>query len=196
MISTMPVRADKHALREHMLALRRARSGAEQAALSDAIQTQFLRSGLLQDCHCVFLYVSVADEIGTRKILQEALRLHKTVCVPRCIAKGIMTAHRIRSMGDLQEGKYGIPEPRDGCPEIMPDAIDLIVAPCVCAERAGYRLGYGGGYYDRFLAQTQHAAVCALCPEIAIVPTVYPQPYDQKCTKIVTEREVLPVAPE
>lgn len=194
MISTMSVNTDKQALRQSMLALRRARSSAEQVALSDAIQAQFLRSGLLQSCQCVFLYVSVADEIGTRTILQEALCLKKAVCVPRCVSKGIMTAHRIESTDDLQEGKYGIPEPREGCPQIAPGAIDLIVAPCLCVERTGYRLGYGGGYYDRFLAQAQHAIVCVLCPDGAIVPTVYPQIYDQKCSKIVTEREVLSVA--
>lgn len=190
----MSVNADKQTLRRRMLALRHARSCAEQASLSDAIQMQFLRSGLLQHCQCVFVYISVDDEIATQKILQEALRLKKTVCVPRCISKGIMTAHCIMSTADLQEGKYGIPEPREGCPQIAPSVIDLIVAPCLCTELTGYRLGYGGGYYDRFLAQAQHATVCALCPESAIVPTVYPQSFDQKCSKIVTEREVLSVA--
>ncbi len=190
----MPNKEEKQALRTHMLAQRRARSTAERVALSDAIQAQFLRSGLLQSCRCVFLYISVEDEIGTRQILQEALRLKKIVCAPRCVSKGVMTAHRIQSAADLQEGKYGIPEPRETCEQIAPELIDLIIAPCLCAERSGYRLGYGGGYYDRFLAQTPHAVICALCAESAIVPTVYPQPFDQKCNKIVTEREVLSVA--
>ncbi|MCI9166423.1 MAG: 5-formyltetrahydrofolate cyclo-ligase, partial [Oscillospiraceae bacterium] len=69
---------------------------------------------------------------------------------------------RIEGMGDLVSGRYGILAPRLDCPRLEPEAIDLAVVPCCAAGNDGRRLGYGGGYYDRYLPRTRCPAL-VLC---------------------------------
>jgi 5-formyltetrahydrofolate cyclo-ligase len=113
----------------------------------------------------------------------------KRVCVPLCTAMGVMEARAISGEGDLQSGKYDIPEPRPACPVVPPGDIDLIVTPCVCCDREGYRLGYGGGFYDRWLAESRAPAV-VLCYEAMMVEAVPREAHDQKADLVVTEAGV------
>ena len=87
--------------------------------------------------------------------------------VPKCISKGIMEVYKIRSFDDLEPGKYGILEPKEGCEKISPKAIHLALIPCLSCSMKGERLGYGGGYYDRYLQQItgtrQSSAALPLC---------------------------------
>lgn len=119
----------------------------------------------------IFCYVSRDCEVDTRPILEDAWRKGKRVGVPRCEEPGIMKVYRIDSMEDLEPGAYGILEPAAGCDLIPPEMIRLAVVPCVSCDLAGRRLGYGGGYYDRYLTQTDacRAVLCrqkAMCREI------------------------------
>lgn len=99
----------------------------------------------------IFCFVGTKQEIDTSPILLHALSQGKRVAVPRCVARGVMTACLIRSMEDLQEGSYGILEPGEDAAVIEPEEIGLAVIPCCTCSRNGKRLGYGGGYYDRYL---------------------------------------------
>ena len=103
-------------------------------------------------------------EIDTRPILDQTLADGKMLCVPLCVADGIMELRAIRNLEELFPGAYGILEPPADSPALSPDQIDLAVIPCVTCSREGRRLGRGGGYYDRFLAHYRGAAVL-LCRE-------------------------------
>ena len=184
------MRTDKKALRKRYLAERAALSAAQKQGIDRAITENVLQSALYRDAKCVFCYVSTAEEIDTRAILEAALRDGKTVCVPLCGKGGSMSARKIIAFSDLQSGHYGILEPSDTAEEIAPEAIDLILAPALSCDREGYRLGYGGGYYDRFLGRTN--AVCAaLCASQRMSETLPHEAFDRRCHYIITEREVL-----
>ena len=101
-----------------------------------------------------------------------------------------MSARRILSLDELKSGAYGIPEPSSGAPEIPPDGISLVIVPALSCDRNGYRLGYGGGYYDRFLARTR-AVAAALCAESRLTDELPREPFDLPCNYIITERQVL-----
>ena len=173
-----------------MLSERAALSDSEKQRISHGIFEQLLRDNEFLSCKVIFLYCSTNDEISTDEIAEYCFSHGKVVCVPRCVAKGEMTAHSISSFCELVPGKYGIREPASICPAISPSKIDMVLAPCLCADRHGYRLGYGGGYYDRFLQGTQATVVC-LCAAARLLPVIPTEPHDQRCHRIVTEREVL-----
>lgn len=110
----------------------------------------------------VFCFVGTDSEIDTVPILTDAWKKGKRVCVPKCVGKGIMKAYQICELEDLKEGSYGILEPSEASDVILPEEIDLVLAPCLSCGSDGKRLGYGGGYYDRYLERVA-APKAALC---------------------------------
>lgn len=104
-----------------------------------------------QKAETVFCFVGTDREIHTKPLIQAALDQGKRVAVPKCISKGIMEARQIRSLGELYSGSYGIEEPGEAAGIIGPEEISLALVPCLTCSEDGRRLGYGGGFYDRFL---------------------------------------------
>ena len=181
---------DKKTLRGRYLAERASLSAGEKQTIDRGIAQNILQSDFYQQADCIFCYVSTAEEIDTRTVLENALASGRTVCVPLCGKGGSMSARSITALSDLRAGHYGILEPSDTAEEIAPEDIDLVLAPALACSRNGYRLGYGGGYYDRFLARTQ--AVCAaLCASRRLVNELPHEDFDRRCHYIITEREVL-----
>lgn len=158
------------ALREKRLALAQ---GAEGALRSRLLQEKLLASSLWQKARRVAAYVSVKGEVGTDIILAEAWRTGREVFLPRCRRReepgwpGGMDFILCRGPEELTPSPFGIPEP-----ELTPGARlladselaapdTLIIVPALAFDRAGFRLGYGGGYYDRLLAR-------ATCPTVGL----------------------------
>ena len=133
-------------------------------AADRAIARHLLALPEYRSAGAVFCFVSAGREIDTRPILDQTLADGKMLCVPLCVADGIMELRAIRDLKELFPGAYGILEPPADSPALSPDQIDLAVIPCVTCSREGRRLGRGGGYYDRFLAHYRGAAVL-LCRE-------------------------------
>ena len=133
-------------------------------AADRAIARHLLALPEYRSAGAVFCFVSAGREIDTRPILEQTLADGKMLCVPLCVADGIMELRAIRDLKELFPGAYGILEPPADSPALSPDQIDLAVIPCVTCSQEGRRLGRGGGYYDRFLAHYRGAAVL-LCRE-------------------------------
>lgn len=140
----------------------------QMAALScpdwQPLLERFLALPELETAHTVMLFYGVGREPDTVSVIDELLRRGKTVALPRCLAQRRMEARVIASCSDLVPGTFGIPEPGEDCSVIERDRIDLILVPNLCCDKHGYRLGHGGGYYDRYLAGYSGMTV-ALCPQ-------------------------------
>ena len=182
----MDLVTEKKDFRKAMLAKRASMSEAERERADQRILEGVTSLAEYSRAQTVFVYVSVLDEPDTIALIEDALLLGKHVCVPRCAEMGIMHAYRIRSLDDLRKGMYDIPEPNDTCPLVDPEDVDLIIVPCVCCSFDGYRLGYGGGFYDRWL-QKRVAPSAVLCFEAMLVPSVPLEPHDQRVDMLISD---------
>ena len=144
----------------------------------DAICRAVLASAEYRRAGTLFCYVGTDREIDTRPILAAALRDGKTLAVPLCVGRGIMEARRIGGLEELIPGKYGIPAPHPGCPLVEPGEIDLALIPCCTGNRRGQRLGYGGGFYDRFLAEEPNHPTVALCYDFQMLDCLQTEEFD------------------
>jgi 5-formyltetrahydrofolate cyclo-ligase len=102
----------------------------------------------------VFSYYSLGREVDTVRLLQYALDAGKTVALPVCFKGGIMEARAITDLKELTRSDYGLLEPLNSERVVLPEELDFIVVPALAYDCDGYRLGWGGGYYDRYLTKT------------------------------------------
>lgn len=154
-MSTQDIRPEKHRLRAECKQKRRALSAAQKAQLDSAVTERFLQSEQYRACAVLFCYVSTEIEVDTHEILRRAIADGKTVAVPRCIdGTREMDFYILRDMSELESGSFGVLEPNPArCRKIADFSEGLCVLPALAFDKAGYRLGYGKGYYDRFLAK-------------------------------------------
>ena len=118
----------------------------------------------------IFCFVGMQAEIQTASLIEEMLRAGKQVAVPRCAGMGIL-------------------EPAAEAPVLSPEELDLILLPCVSASRSGERLGYGGGFYDRYLPKTK-AFRALLIRERLLSDDIPREAHDQPVDAVITEAGV------
>ncbi len=148
----MKIEEAKSVLRAKLKKERAALDPSAAACWDKAIDQHIQNTDWFQKADILFSYVSVEREVDTLALLKAAWRCGKRVAVPRCTAPGRMDFFVVTGMEELIPGKYGIPEPRKNCPAAKPTELSLCLVPGLCFDRRGFRIGYGGGYYDRFLS--------------------------------------------
>jgi 5-formyltetrahydrofolate cyclo-ligase len=143
----------------------------------------------------LLFFLSFRSEVDTKPMILRALEEKKAVCVPCTdMENKAMMASRIMNLdGDLRMGNYNILEPREECLRpVPPQRIDAVLMPGVAFDLTGGRLGYGGGYYDRFLERCSPSCLLiALAFELQIVEHVPCADHDIHIHKIVTENRVV-----
>ena len=184
----MSAAQQKTALRRRMKALAASLDPAYNAAASRRICRALTQQPAYQWAGTVFCFVGTAREIDTRPFLEQVLRDGKRLCVPLCTGKGVMEARQIDSLDVLRPGALDILEPPASSLRVAPEQIDFCVVPCLCATADGARLGYGGGYYDRFLpglgARAQQVLVCR---SRMLVPEMPQEGHDVCFSWVITE---------
>jgi 5-formyltetrahydrofolate cyclo-ligase len=168
---------------------RRVAIPAEHAAVAGkAIQDYVQRLPAFQNAEVVMAYVPIRNEVDTGGLIDAALAAGKHVAFPVTDTRRKEIYPRIvmRYPEDLVAGPFGINEPRPSCPVAAPEEIDLILVPGVAFDAKGFRLGYGEGYYDRFLPLTSGTSI-GLAYSFQLVKTVFPEKHDWPVDFIVTE---------
>ncbi len=146
--------------------------------------------------HTVMLYMASPQEVQTAALIAEARRQGKRVAVPVVTRQGLLAVECPLSAADVRRGPYGILEPRDMSAVVPPADIDWVLAPGVGFDVHGMRLGYGAGYYDRFLPQLSATArYGGIAFHIQIVPCLPRMPHDVDMQFVVTEQGVQSYAP-
>lgn len=138
----------------------------------------------------IMIYYSVEKEPDTHNIAEAALHAGKTVAFPFCRRGGTMQARVVSDLGELAPSLLSIPAPPETAPLIEPDELDLIIVPALAYDRYGCRIGYGGGYYDRYLCGIQ-AFTVGLARERLMKETVPREPHDIAVKCLVTENEIM-----
>ena len=154
-----------------------------------SIYSKFLNSDLFKDANSIFIYASVADEIDTREIIKSAIDLGKEVYIPAITDQDnrIMRPVRIYSDDDYVDGAFDIPTSRHS---YYIDNPDLTVVPGLAFDRDKHRVGYGGGYYDRFLNTNQTTSVGLFASIFETEETIPTNEYDRRLDYIITEKEI------
>lgn len=162
------IREYKSALRAKYKEKRMNLSSEEKQQLDSSILRRVVSSRTYKECETLLTFVSTAIEVDTHKLIQTALQDGKTVAVPRCVSgTREMEFFRISSMEDLESGTFGVLEPvPERCEKIAEFPKPMCIVPGLAFDLAGYRLGYGKGYYDRFLSahpELVNVGVCYCC---------------------------------
>ena len=188
------LKAKKELLRHEVLAKRDARSAEERLKKSSEIVSRLLKQPDIIKAKNIFTYVSFRSEVNTHGMIDSFLGLGKAVSVPFTdMNKKTIIPSIIKSVkNDLVPGTFGISEPvaEKLCP-VLVDDIDIVIMPGAAFNVKGCRIGYGGGFYDRFL-QKRSISSYALAFDFQIVDEVPFSPeYDVKVDYIVTEKRII-----
>ena len=182
----------KKALRATLLAARDALSPPARQAAADTIMQRACSLGVYRAAKSVLAYWSFGTELDTHGFFDRVLRDGKMAVLPRIDkASKSLTLHVVKGHGDLVDGVWGIREPRPDSPTVAITDIDLVLMPGLAFDRAGNRLGYGAGYYDRLLAPTFAKPVrLAAAFDFQVVDAVPAGPSDQPFHILVTESQL------
>ncbi len=185
----------KDGIRKAVLSARNALSVEERRMKSSAIAERFLELEAFRSARAIMAYASFGSEVETKEIIDACFVAGKEVALPIVDRRGLLVG-RIWESTELSPNAFGIPEPpREKSNLLDAKTIDLIIVPGVAFDRLGRRIGYGGGYYDRFLGSVRpDAAKIALAFEIQIVDRVPVGERDSPVDVIVTESEVIDCA--
>ena len=143
------MKEEKKALRRELIAARRQMPETERIENDRAIAELFLSLPEYKKADILLLYASYGEEIDTKKIAEAAELDGKRLAFPLCGKEGTMTFHFCRP-DELSAGYKGIPEPPATSPHYGGERA-LCIVPALAIDESGFRLGYGGGFYDRFL---------------------------------------------
>ena len=182
--------ADKAEIRRQMRRLRRDLSEEEQQRAADGVYAQVMRMDCYRTARTVMAYAAVRGELSMRRIMEDIRASGRLLALPRCGESGDMDAFIVTEQRQLRRGAYGIWEPDETCPPIEPDDMDLILVPGTAFDRQGDRLGQGGGYYDRYLAQTRAVRI-GVCHDFALLDAVPTQAHDARMDGVVTPKHTI-----
>lgn len=191
----MEIEKQKSSLRKRILALRRAQSSRHIEKKSDNIKGELFTFSTFDEAKTILFYLAVKDEVQTEKMIEESLRKDKRVVVPFIDwqRKEILPSEIKDLAKDIKIGILKIPQPKKNFySPFSPASIDLVIIPGVVFDRKGNRLGFGGGFYDRFLGKLSDITkLVGLAFELQLVDNVPSQSHDVAVDYLITEKGII-----
>lgn len=181
----------RDSLRREMKSRRNNMSGSETEELSKIICQRLEKLQPLAQAEVIMGYSSIRNEVNLIPWLQKLKQQGRTILLPR-VQENRLVAVELKDEEDMDQSSFGIREPR-GEP-FDEDQVDVVLVPGLVFDVQGYRLGYGKGYYDRFLPIVgKHCFNCGVCYEYQVVDNVFPHSGDVPVHWIITERSEIAV---
>ena len=185
---------EKKTLRAKYRAAREALTREERAPMDERICEVIASCASYRYAEVILGYVPFGFEVDITPLLRRAIADGKRLALPRTYGRGEMTFRYASSLTELSPGKYGIPEPQEECPPYEGSPATLCLVPAIVYDRNGRRIGYGGGYYDRFLRAFPVTALGVIYRAF-VLPSLPLGRYDYAVTALATERGILPTQP-
>jgi len=178
---------EKAALRKHLLEKRDSISFDLMEIQSKKIFSKLMKMKIISEAKSVGCYSSIGSEVQTSDIINYLLDDGKSVSLPK-VSQDEMTFRKVDDISKLEKGEFDIPEPKDNAP--FQEKHDVILIPCIGLDNQGNRIGYGFGFYDRYL-EGNNAVKIALSYSKQIVKTIPISKNDVKMDWIITEKDVI-----
>jgi len=167
---------DKQALRKEIREKKRAMTEQQIVDASERLGELFLASDAYKQAKTIYGYLPYNQEVRTVPMLQQALRDGKKVAVPKCYGDEMRFIY-LDDLSKVEKGYCGIPEPIDDEP-IAEDKTALVLMPGLAFDPQGHRMGYGGGFYDKFLEQEPNHPTIALCYDFQMLEHLETEAHD------------------
>lgn len=167
---------DKKELRDYIRKFKRAMSKEEIEAKSEKLGELFLASDLYKQAKNIYGYLPYNQEVRTTAMLEQAQRDGKRIAVPKILGNTMIFVW-LDDLNAVERGYSGIPEPIDLTP-VADDPIALVLMPGMAFDPEGHRCGYGGGFYDKFLASEPGHPTLALCYDFQVLPHLDTEEFD------------------
>ncbi len=190
-MSLRSIRERKVELRNSYRKIREEFSEKDKKSLDDQLALKFLSLEEYKSCKTLFVFVSSPIEIDTAKIIRTAFSDKKQVAVPKCRDNsGLMDFYYINSTDCLKKGAFSILEPDPEKCEIVSNLSDgLCIVPGLCYDLQGYRIGFGKGYYDRFLEKFKGTTV-GICYSRCVRNELPKDCFDKSVDILITEKYI------
>ncbi len=167
---------DKKLLRKEIREKKRAMTEEQIVTASEKLGELFAASDAYKNASSIYGYLPYNQEVRTVPMLQQALRDGKRVAVPKCYGDE-MRFIWMTDLSKVEKGYAGIPEPVEDGP-VAEDETALVLMPGLAFDPQGHRIGYGGGFYDKFLAQEPSHPTLALCYAFQLLPELETEEFD------------------
>lgn len=165
----------KNILRKRYLKLRKEYPLFERFYENTLLQKTILDSKLWKNSEVIALYHSFNNEVDTTLLFQNGMKTNKIILLPKILKNHHMIMTRFNPHESLTYNKYGILESSSKHQSVIDkENIDLMIIPALAIDKAGYRLGYGGGYYDRYLENQTHICKIGLAYSFAFTKKTLP----------------------
>ncbi len=192
MEKVIDIRPIKNELRKRAKEMRRSMSPERKCTLDRKIKNKLLNLWAVRDADEILCYVSTDIEVDTREFISELLLRGKRVAVPRCEGgNSEMNFYYINSLSELLPGSFGVLEPDPQTSTIVGKSQHSVcIVPAFMFDENGFRLGYGKGYYDRYLSRYEGSTV-GVCYSENLQNELYHGKYDRAVDLVVTDRKII-----
>jgi len=180
------VAEEKRILRKNVLAIRDSLTAEEATELSKEIEKKLFEEEHFKNARTVAFYIPKGNEVDTRKMIERAMNDGKEILVP--VTNDEITMCKLTSLSELVPGRFGVLEPKRREPEDRQP--DVVIVPGVVFGLCMHRIGYGKGYYDKYLKKTKAYRI-GICYDFQVVEKLPNHPHDEPMDIIITDKRVV-----